>query len=73
MQIEAGVSVDPKYHGSNGPLSVGFFDQHKKYHDLTTVFNRTLRPTGIPLNPDLNSEHMRGFTIHLSTGCGKYS
>lgn len=66
-QIEAGVSIDPKYHGSNGPLSVGFSDLHKEDHDLTTVLNRTLGSMGIPSNPDLNSGHMRGFTIHPST------
>ncbi|PKY08003.1 putative glucose oxidase [Aspergillus campestris IBT 28561] len=66
-QIGAGVSIDPKYHGFSGPLSVGFFDLHKGDHDLTAVFNRTLGSMGIPSNPDLNSGHMRGFTIHPST------
>ena len=66
-QIAAGVSIDPRYHGSSGPLSVGFFDLHKGDHDLTTIFNRTLSSMGIPSNPDLNTGHMRGFTIHPST------
>lgn len=66
-QSEAGVSINPRYHGSDGPVHVGFFDLRKQDHDLTTSFNRTLESMGIPYNPDINSGHMRGFAIHPST------
>lgn len=66
-QSEAGASINPRYHGSDGPVHVGFFDLRKQDHDLTTSFNRTLESMGIPWNPDINSGHMRGFAIHPST------
>ena len=66
-QSEAGASINPRYHGSDGPVHVGLFDLRKRDHDLTTSFNRTLESMGIPWNTDINSGHMRGFAIHPST------
>ncbi|KAE8418594.1 putative glucose oxidase [Aspergillus pseudocaelatus] len=66
-QTEAGASICPTYHGSSGPVHVGFMDIRKEEYDLTASMNRTLESLGIPWNQDLNSGHMRGFALHPYT------
>ncbi|KAE8372289.1 putative glucose oxidase [Aspergillus bertholletiae] len=66
-QIEAGASISPDYHGTRGPVHVGFMDIRKDESDLTESMNRTLQSLGIPCNQDLNSGHMRGFALHPYT------
>ncbi|KAE8142842.1 putative glucose oxidase [Aspergillus pseudotamarii] len=66
-QIEAGASICPAYHGTSGPVHVGFMDIRKDEGDLTASMNRTLEALGIPWNRDLNSGHMRGFALHPYT------
>ncbi|XRM40069.1 hypothetical protein ABZX51_003392 [Aspergillus tubingensis] len=63
-QAAAGASTLPMYHGVGGPVNVGFMDMRKGENDLTESMNRTLASMGIPWNQDLNSGHMRGFTLH---------
>ncbi|RAQ44799.1 glucose oxidase [Aspergillus flavus] len=66
-QIEAGASICPAYHGTHGPVHVGFMDIRKDEGDLTASMNRTLESLGIPWNRDLNSGNMRGFALHPYT------
>ncbi|ODM15220.1 hypothetical protein SI65_09459 [Aspergillus cristatus] len=66
-QAEAGASIEPTYNNREGLLHVGFLNIKKQENNLTTALNRTLDSMGVPSNPDLNTGHMRGFTIHPST------
>ncbi|KAE8317147.1 putative glucose oxidase [Aspergillus transmontanensis] len=66
-QMEAGASISPAYHGTHGPVHVGFMDIRKDEGDLTASMNRTLESLGIPWNRDLNSGNMRGFALHPYT------
>ncbi|KAE8152085.1 putative glucose oxidase [Aspergillus avenaceus] len=65
-RARADASVNPIYHGHQGPVSVGFSNK-TKHDDVTPILNSTLAAMGIPPNFDLNSGSMRGFTIHPST------
>lgn len=67
IQMEVGASINPTYHGINGPVHVGFFNLRKREHDLTSAMNRTLGDMGVPWNSAVNSGRMRGYTIHPST------
>ncbi|KAE8332471.1 putative glucose oxidase [Aspergillus sergii] len=66
-QTEAGASIRPVYHGTSGPVNVGFMNIRKDEGDLTVSMNRTLESLGIPWNRDLNSGNMRGFALHPYT------
>lgn len=66
-QTEAGASINPTYHGTNGPVHVGLFNLRKRENDLTGAVNRTLGDMGVLWNPDLNSRRTRRYTIHPST------
>lgn len=65
-QIAAGVTYDPRYHGSAGPVHVG--------HPHTLVngpYARSIIDTwaglSVPLAADVNSGHMRGLSVAPET------
>lgn len=66
-EVDAGATFVPEYHGFLGPVSVGFRPISKGQNDLTTAINQTLRVMGLPWNSDMNSGHMRGFSLHPYT------
>ncbi|KAH8432315.1 GMC family oxidoreductase [Aspergillus melleus] len=66
-EVSAGATFAAQYHGFHGPVNVGFRPMSKGENDLTVAMNRTLGTIGLPWNPDLNSGHMRGFTLHPYT------
>ncbi|RAL02814.1 GMC family oxidoreductase [Aspergillus ibericus CBS 121593] len=65
-QTAHGATYDPKYHGENGPLKVGW-PTAMTNSSVFTVLNDTMDHLGIHYNPDANSGKMVGFTTHPDT------
>lgn len=61
-QEEVGASFEPKYHGNNGNLHVGFRYAlpNGSFHGLV---QKTWETVGYPVNPDVNSGETRGFDV----------
>ncbi|THC94870.1 hypothetical protein EYZ11_005632 [Aspergillus tanneri] len=65
-QIVHGASYDISYHGTNGPLKVGWPAAMTNSSALTAL-NETMQKLGISYNADINGGKMVGFTVHPDT------
>ncbi|KAL3473704.1 hypothetical protein BJX99DRAFT_272124 [Aspergillus californicus] len=65
-QIAHGASYDAKYHGTTGPLKVGW-PTGMTNSSVFTVLNETFEQLGVHYNRDINGGKMVGFTDHPDT------
>ena len=61
-QVAAGAAYDPAYNGEDGPLKVAF-KPSQSATDFITKLNQSISGLGLPPNPDINTGHMRGFSV----------
>jgi choline dehydrogenase len=61
-QVAAGASYDPAYHGSHGPVHVGYqYElQNGSFHDIV---RQTWQNLGQPRNKEVNSGDVHGFSV----------
>ncbi|KAF2993753.1 hypothetical protein E8E13_001250 [Curvularia kusanoi] len=57
-----GASIDPTFHGTSGPLAVGWTDDMMSQEVVSSI-NKTFEGLGLPFNKEPNSGSMRGFTV----------
>ncbi len=65
-QLAAGATFQPQYHGSNGPVRVGYPSSLQNGSFAPAVI-QTWKGLSVPHNPDLNSGHVRGFSMGPQT------
>lgn len=65
-QIESGATFDPNDHGEDGYLKVGW-PNGLVGGPLHTIVKETWNALGLPLNLDVNSGSVRGFSVWPST------
>ncbi|KAL2834369.1 hypothetical protein BDW59DRAFT_46795 [Aspergillus cavernicola] len=65
-QTAHGAEYDPKYHGKNGPLKVGW-PTAMTNSSVFPVLNETFEQLGVHYNRDANGGNMVGFTVHPDT------
>ena len=65
-QVNAGASYDPAFHGSQGPLKVGWTHNMAKdnFHEL---LNSTYQSLGVPWIKDESAGKMRGYNVYPKT------
>lgn len=61
-QVEAGASSDARYHGTKGHVDVGY-EFNLVNGSFPEVANATWQKFGIPFNQEVNSGHVRGFSV----------
>lgn len=65
-QILRGASFDSEWHGTSGPLAVGWAEDMLD-QEIVTSINQTLETLGLPFNKEPNGGSMRGFTVFPKT------
>ncbi|RYP58090.1 hypothetical protein DL770_010512 [Monosporascus sp. CRB-9-2] len=65
-QVASGASYDAKAHGDSGPLRTGFPFQLIN-GTLYETIRTSWRNLGLPINPDVNSGDVRGFSVWPQT------
>ncbi|OJJ29704.1 hypothetical protein ASPWEDRAFT_46452 [Aspergillus wentii DTO 134E9] len=65
-QIAHGASYNPQYHGTKGPLKVGW-PSSMTNSSVFPILNQTMEQLGLSYNRDVNGGHMVGFTVHPDT------
>ncbi|EKG11137.1 Glucose-methanol-choline oxidoreductase [Macrophomina phaseolina MS6] len=62
-QVANGAAYDPKYHGFEGPLDVGWQYSAPQQNNSADIIRETWVNVGIPHNKDINGGLMRGYAI----------
>ncbi|KAJ4331516.1 hypothetical protein N0V87_009097 [Didymella glomerata] len=65
-QLLRGASLDPKTHGTSGPLAVGWTDNMMSENVFSSI-NQTFGALGLPFNEEPNAGSMRGLTAFPKT------
>ncbi|KAL4957462.1 hypothetical protein BDW69DRAFT_156146 [Aspergillus filifer] len=65
-QIVHGANYNPDYHGTDGPLKVGWPNSMTN-SSVVSALNETFESVGIHYNADSEGGHMVGFTVHPDT------
>ncbi|KAK7533433.1 hypothetical protein IWX49DRAFT_319490 [Phyllosticta citricarpa] len=66
QQIASGVTYNPEFHGTSGPLMVGWKNELVN-STVTSLINETWSNVGVHFNPDLAGGDMTGFNVFPST------
>ncbi|CAN9204397.1 unnamed protein product [Alternaria alternata] len=65
-QLLRGASIDPKTHGTTGPLAVGWTNNMMGEEVMSSI-NQTFDALGVPFNEEPNAGSMRGLTVFPKT------
>ena len=65
-QLAGGATYDPTYHGTDGPLKVGWKNQMMNI-SFPEVLNSTYKQAGVPYITDIAGGNMAGWNVFPST------
>ncbi|KAL1648841.1 hypothetical protein SLS58_002021 [Diplodia intermedia] len=62
-QAADGAAYNPEYHGTDGPLDVGWQYAAPQRNNSAAIIKATWENVGIPYNEDVNGGYMRGYSV----------